>query len=267
MATESAADGELSVSLSSSLAEWLDERAAALGVDREQLLVELLETHRRAVDLDSEEFDALRSAAETEKAAVGREELEDLDRRIDDVDASLSDHVEDLRSRILQLKDAVESSAPADHGHAEIETLSERVETLTADIEDVETDIGGTATELERLAATVESIEDRLETAEDRLDRLARVVLELKRGGDGIADSAGRLDSLRRTANRNGIEAADCGGCGRRLRIGLLTEAACPECGQGFRGIERPSSLLGRFKTPRLVGTTETETGSGPDDA
>jgi methyl-accepting chemotaxis protein len=260
MATESAADGELSVTLPSPLSEWLDERAAALGVDRERLLVELLETYRRAADLDPEEFDALRAAASTDDASgVGRDELDELDRRIDDVDAALSEHVEDLRSRILQLKDAVESSAPADHDHPETEALSERVETLAADLESVEADADGTAAELEALASTVEPIEDRLETTEDRLTRLARVVVELKRNADRTAGPTDALDSIRRTANRNGTEVAACEGCGERLRIGLLTEAACPHCDRAFRDIEYPSSILGRFKTPRLTGTGSPE--------
>ncbi|MCQ4333170.1 hypothetical protein KM295_06690 [Natronomonas sp. F2-12] len=268
MATEPAADSEQSVALSSPLSEWLDERAAALGVDRNWLLVELLETYREMAELDPEEVDALQSAAATSKddvRTVEREEFDDLERRIEEIDAALSEHVEDLRGRILQLKEAVESSAPADHEHPEIGTLSRRIETIASTLEDLEAESEATATELEELGSDLESNEDRLGTVETRLHRLARVVLELKQRAEGTADSAEALDSIRRTANRNGTTAADCENCGERLRIGLLTEAACPHCEQTFRDIEYPSSILGRFRSPQLTGTDPATTEAEPE--
>lgn len=148
MATESAADTELSVSLPPSLSEWLDERAAALGVARETLLVQLLGTYRKAADIDDDELGALLSDA------------------VDDDRGS----VEDLRSRILQLKDAVHSRTPAEH--PQIETLAERVESLSADVESTESDIDDIASELEAFTAEFGSTDDRLGTIETKLHRL-----------------------------------------------------------------------------------------------
>lgn len=250
MATESAADTELSISLSPGLSEWLDERANALGIDRETLLLELLGTYRDAADIDGEDFATLLSNAD---AGVEEDRLDDLDGRIDEVDAALSEHVEDLRSRILQLKDAVNSRAPAEHDHPRIETLAQRTGVLSTDLDRLESEMSDVASEIEGLTADLDSTDDRLETVETKLDRLARAVLELKRRSEGVADSADALDSLRRTANRRGTVAADCGECGERLRIDLLTEAACPHCGHGFRDIEYPASLLRRLKTPTLT--------------
>ena len=266
MATESATDTDLSVTLSPPLSEWLEERATALGIDRRALLVQLLETHRQAAELDPEEFETLLSKAATAEDAVvaDRDDIEALDDRIDDVDTALSEHVEDLRSRILQLKSAVESSAAADHEHSEIKALSRRVEALSTDLDGVETDTDELASELESLSSEFVSAEDRLTTTETRLHRLARAVLELKRQTDGTVGSSESLKELRRTANRSGATVADCDSCGEHLRIGLLTEAACPECGQEFDSIEQPSSILGRFKTPRLTGSDPAPNGSGP---
>ena len=132
-------------------------------------------------------------------------------------------------------------------------------------LEGVETGADELASELEELSSEFVSAEDRLATTETRLHRIARVVLELKQHTDRTAGSGEALNELRRTANRNGTTAADCDSCGEHLRIGLLTEAACPECGQEFDDIEQPSSILGRFKNPRLIGPTPAAAESEPE--
>lgn len=272
MATESAADSELSVTLSPPLSKWLEERATALGIDRRALLLQLLETHRQAAELDSEDFEAMLSEAATAEDSVvaDQDDLDELEGHIGDIDAELSEHVEDLRSRILQLKDAVESRAPAEHDHSEMKALSKRIKALSTDLESVETDSDELAAELGSLSSDLDSTDDRLETTETRLHRLAQIVLELKQRTDRTAGVSEALENLRRTANRNGTTAADCDSCGERLRIGLLTEAACPQCGQQFDDIEQPSSILGRFRAPRLTGPnpdpTESDETPGPED-
>jgi chromosome segregation ATPase len=272
MATEPATDTELSVTLSSPLSEWLDERAAALGVDRETLLVQLLGAHRAAEEMNADELETLLSETVTDvdgsTARADQAAVEDLDERIETVDNALSEHVEDLRSRVLQLKDAVESRAPAEHGHPELETASERIGELSANLERIESDLDDVASDLETLASEFESTDERLETVEGRLYRLAQIVLELRRQTTGAAGGTADLESLRRTANRNGTTEADCAKCGERVRIGLLTDAACPHCGEAFDDIEYSSSILGRFKTPTLVeaGSHRTESEPETDD-
>jgi chromosome segregation ATPase len=188
-----------------------------------------------------------------------------FDDRIGEVDASLSKNVEDLRSRILQLKEEVHSRAPAEHDHPQIGTVLDRAQNLAADIESVESDLEEATSELEALTVELDSTDDRLRTVETKLDRLARAVLELKRRSDETADSADALAHLRRVANRHETTAADCGDCGERLQIGLLTEASCPHCGYEFREIEYPSSFLRRFKTPTLTDSDPVSTEA--DDA
>lgn len=274
MATESAADPEISVAHSSSLSEWLNERAAVLGVDRETLLVQLLEQYQTAAGFENEDIEALLSEIAAEEATtVDRSDFDELAERVDSVDESLSENVEDLRGRILQLKDAVEARTLEDD-HREIEAVSERIEDLSTEFADISTDLEALETDIDGLRSELESDDDRLETAETRLHRLAQVVLELRRHSDRTSTTTEELDRLRRVANENGTTAADCGSCGERLQIGLLTEAACPHCGEQFHDIEYSSSILGRFKTPTLTGSdptsleseSESDLDSGADD-
>lgn len=256
MATESAGERELLIPVSSPLSEWLDERAAAMGVDRETLLVRLLETYRSADEMDEEQLSILRSAVDNQETdRVDPDDIDEIEARIEGIETDLSDHVEDLRSRILQLKDAVEKSASVDHDHGEIDELSEQFEALSSDVEGVETQVEDISDEFEDLASELESLEEQFGTVETKLDRLARVVVTLKRSADGPGKKTGDLEQLRRTANRNGTTSADCNRCGEEIQIGLLTEAACPHCEADFSDIDYPSSIFGRFKTPKLVGS------------
>ncbi|WP_299232612.1 hypothetical protein [Natronomonas sp.] len=260
MATESAADGELSVTLSPPLSAWLDERAAELGVDRETLLVRLLGAHRAVSDVDDDDLSALVSDA-IEDAEIEPADIDAIEGRIDDVERSLSDHVEDLRSRILQLKEGVEDAASADHGHAEIDELSGRVGELSADTDRIGADVESIGDELGGLASEVDGLAERIEDTETKLDRLARAVVVLKRRADGIDGTSGALGSIREDANRNGTTSANCESCGESVRIGLLSEPACPHCEHRFDGIEYDDSVLRRWRTPKLV-----DSGADPED-
>jgi chromosome segregation ATPase len=256
MATESAAETEVSVTLSPPLSKWLEKRAAALGTDREALLVQLLGTYRAAANIDESELETLLSEATGDSAPlVSRDEVGELEARIEGVETDLSENVEDLRSRILQLKDAVESRASVEHDHPEIESLSERVEALSTEVGGVETDLDNVASDLETVASDLESLDERLGTFETRLDRLARVVVVLRRQATGMTDSTEALETIRRVANQNGTTTANCEECGQPVQIGLLGEPACPHCEHTFDDIEYPSSILGRFKSPTLVGS------------
>jgi chromosome segregation ATPase len=255
MATESAAETEVSVTLSPPLSKWLEKRAAALGTDREALLVQLLGTYRAAANIDESELESLLSEAAGDYAPlVSRDEVGELEDRIEGVETDLSENVEDLRSRILQLKDAVESRASVEHDHPEIESLSEQVESLSTEVGGVETELDNVASDLENVASDLESLDERLGTFETKLDRLARVAVVLRRQATGATDSTETLETIRRVANRNGTTTANCEECGESVQIGLLDEPACPHCEHTFDDIEYPSSILGRFKSPSLTG-------------
>ena len=248
MATESAADTELSVTLSPPLSEWLEEQASALGVDRETLLVRILTTYHEVAEIDEVELEMLRSNRETTSQA----ELEDLNRQLAAVETDLSEHVSDLRSRILQLKEMVNSRADVDHDHAEIKTLFGKTSEHSTKIGTLDSDLSEAGSEIEELSSDIDTLETRVETIDTKLHQLARVVLEIKRRS-GSNES---LETIRRLANKNGTVTADCTRCKKQVLIGLLTESACPHCEQPFDDIDYPSTFRRLFDEPTLIETT-----------
>lgn len=246
MATESAEGTDVSVSLPPDLQEWLDDRAAALDVDREELLVQLAAAYRAAADdgddrladlLEADPDPGLLEDVE-ERLEADADALERLDDRIDDVESSLEENVEDLRNRVLQLRDTIGNAASENHGHREFSTLGSRIDELSEALESVTGD-------LEAQNDRVEAVDERLDDVEAKLTRVARAVVALRREADGDGD-AGTLEDIRQTANRAGVAEAACGACGGPVTVGLLTGAACPHCGTGFEGLDVPDPGLGR---------------------
>lgn len=254
MATESADGTEVSVTLPSDLEEWVDERAAALDVDRGELLVQLASAYRATADRDDDLLESIEGGVDDEalqalqsRLAADEETLSALGDRVDTVESDLEENVDDLRSRVLQLRDAVADTATEDHSHREFASLRSSLDELSADLEALAGDLEGHGDRVDGLAA-------RLEDAEGKLTRLARVVVSLRRTVEGEPGET-TLEDLRLAANRNGVAEAACGACERTVDVGLLTEAACPHCGTEFTELEFPEPGLGRalgFRRPRL---------------
>jgi chromosome segregation ATPase len=280
MDTDSAGESELSVALPPSLREWLDERADELDIEREALLVQLLETHRSAADLDEDGLISLFESATVEgtpdAALQGRldevvddcldargvpQDLErrfdDADGRIDDLEAKLSNNVEDIRERVIQLRDAVEERAPEDHSHAEFDELSEHVDELTGELDALDERIDDLDASIEEVTDGIEATGNRIETAENKLDLLARVVVALKQRVESRFERADRLDEIRRAANRDGSEIASCENCTESVRIGLLSDPRCPHCDQQFGGFEASDAMIRWFGSPTLAVATD----------
>jgi chromosome segregation ATPase len=262
MVTESADGSELAVTLPTPLDEWLDERAAELDVDREEVLVQLLGAYRAAADLNDERIPGVAEDGELDdriideidrrvQAVESNDDVDELETRIATLESELEEDIEDVRSRVLQVRDAVKERAAEDHSHAEMRRLSERVDGLSETLEDV-------GTEVTETTDAVDDIDDRLSDVESKLDRLARVVVALRKRGDAQrSEREEQLDHIKRAANEHGVTEARCDACGESVRISLLTEPACPHCGTEARGIEPPGSLLGRtfdIGTAKLTG-------------
>lgn len=254
MATESADGSDVSVTLPPELDEWLEDRAAELGIDRDELLVQLASTYRAAADHDGDLLEGLGSEVDAEaleavesRLSADEETLSALGDRLEAVESELEGKVENLRNRVLQLRDAVADTAPENHSHREFSRLESSVDDLSADLESV-------ASDLEAQGDQVAEVESRLEDAEEKLTRVARAVVALRREGAGDAD-ASTLEDLRLAANRDGVAEAACGACENPVTVGLLTEASCPHCGTDFAELELPEAGLGRalgFRKPRL---------------
>lgn len=253
MVTESADGSELAVTLPPPLEEWLEERAAALGVDREEVLVELVSAYRAAADLEDESVSRFASEDEDElderiaeavesrvPASESTEDVEELQGRIETLESETEESIEDVRSRLLQVRDAVKERAPTDHSHKEMRQLSERVDGLSENLENVGSDVTETT-------ESVDELDARLSDVESKLDRLARVVVALrKQRAEEKSDREEQLEHIKRQANQQGIDEAQCAACSKTVQIGLLTEPACPHCGTEARDVEPSSSVIGR---------------------
>ena len=286
MVTEPAADSELSVTLPPSLSEWLDERADALDIGREALLVQLLETHRSTAEMDDDGLASLFESVDTAGPDVVStiddlddrvdgiddriDEVDDrvdgVDSRVDGVEAELAKNVEDIRNRVLQLRDAVEERAPADHSHEETEALADRLEAVSAEIDEVTDQTDDVSENLWWLSTEISTTEDRLETLESKINRLAKVAVDDRRRGTANAAATAELNELRRAANRAQTTTADCANCENPVQIGLLSEAACPHCDRRLHGLETPDSVFRWFKAPVLTVGDDTDEETGTSD-
>jgi len=118
MASESTEGGTVSVDLPSELRDWLDEQAAELGVDREQLLVQVIGAYRTTAEFD----DHLDDAVDEQVADAVDDTLPDA---IDDhLDDALGEHLDD--ETIEELASAVEE-ALASNLHEQIEATVQSI--------------------------------------------------------------------------------------------------------------------------------------------
>lgn len=254
MADESGAEPVVA-DLSPELAGWLEERANAAGVDRAELLGRLAAAFH-AVETD-----------EGSPAPVERD-LAEMQADLADLEAEFDEKIEDVRERVIQVKRETDQKAPADHDHPEIAerieqsagsggasedvaALRRRVEQVGEELEDVMSTIDSvqsrTEAGFENYETVLEDLMDRVERIEGRMDTLAETTAAIQSSIEeirGRAEVAEQVETIQREANRMGIAHADCEDCGTGLEVALLTEPACPACGEPFAGVERRSSFL-----------------------
>ena len=266
MATESADGNERVVTISPQLDEWLDERAAELGVDGDELLVQLLSAYRTtaedtdgaSVSLDDVVLEERISTTVDDRVNQRLDSaFEQIDRRVSELEARIDERVDDVRRRVVQLRDAVGSRAPNDHTHAEftqLDSIGERLDDLDAELEQLRSDV-------DKHARETGNIESRID---EKLDRLARAVVSLRRDGRNVDTSdEGSLSKLKRAANRNGITSARCAACGGTVHVGLLSEPACPHCESALREFEHVDSF---FRKTTMTAGSPPALESGADE-
>ena len=267
MASESSE--EVTLSVPPELDRWLEDRASALGVDRGQLLVELLGSYKELTEredsievVDTETIEATVDEAVSAQLDTTLEELRD---RIGATESEFQANLEDVRDRVIQVKRETDQKAPADHDHEAFERIDTAVETADAALTAAETledrldeladDLEGSA---ETHASTAEEFGDRIETLEDRLKRVAWALSDLRE-----TDAKRRaVTQLKRDAAAADIRRAKCENCGSGVEVGLLTEPQCPHC-EAAANTVKPAT--GWFDSPRLVTAHQLEAGDTND--
>jgi predicted Zn-ribbon and HTH transcriptional regulator len=221
------------------LESWVDDRAAAEDLTREEVLHRLVAAHHELEEsggLDGETDSNGVSEVETDATAgTDREsierEIESIDARVADLEADLDEKITDVRERVIQVKRETDAKAPADHDHPEIAAVERR---LSAGFENYE--------------EILEYLTDTTDEHDSKLDRIGSSVLALRSRLstlEGAMDEREAAADLRREANRYGVGEAACGSCGETVRLGLLDEPRCPHCDAPFDGIDPKRGFFG----------------------
>jgi rubrerythrin len=170
--------------------------------------------------------------------------VESLSTEVETLETEVDEDVEDLRERLVRLYRDAEQKAEADHTHPD---LAERLDEVDANARAVADRLDGLEDRVESIDDTVAGIEDRLDAlaaadddAADKLSRVASAVVRTQRRLRAIEGerAADRLDDILDAANRNGVQTADCDGCGHTVRLSLLSSAECPHCESRFAGLD-----------------------------
>jgi chromosome segregation ATPase len=254
MAGDSAEDRAASGPIPEATALWLDERAADLGLSREEFV-------RRLVA-------AYHAVAERDEPPAAAEDVDALEEEVADLDRELDEKIRDVRQRVIQVKQETDGKAPEGHDHPD---LREKAVAAATRAERVERDIAEVASDVEALDDRLADVEARVdagfenyeevleyltETTDDlsgKLDTLARAVVEMRTAARtlaGRAEARAAVDELKAEANRLGVRSAACGECDESVDVALLTEPACPACASTFSDVEPKQRLFG---SPTLV--------------
>lgn len=292
MASESTDSRDRAVSLPGELLEWLDDHAADLDVDTDDLLEQLVSTYRRTaefggedpatvgappVDTDAvesivrevleERHDDIVEAVADDLEATGASEQRQAE--IDALQADFMDKIADVRERVIQVKRETDAKAPADHDHEALDRLpsiADQVESLAADVRVLEAESETHAAEsalddlestVDDLRATIESNGERLSDAEEKLRTLGWAVSDLRE--QQTERSSDPLDRIKAAAAGHDISRAVCENCGDGVEIGLMTRPACPHCDAAVTNVEPSSGFFGK---PTLVTASQIESGA-----
>lgn len=281
-------DGERLDGLPDDLRDWLDERAAATGERREELLARAVAAYRLATEAGAETGTEAGSGPESESGpgdgnrdgpiaalsaldgagraapatdperveelaetvASVRERTEELSAAVDDLDAELAAAVEDVRDRVLEVLAEAESKADADHGHPD---LDDRLAAAERAAGAATADLSALEDRLAGLGDETDANADALADVEGKLTTVASAVVRLRgRVADLEGEEARRaaVDSIAHAAAEHGIRRPACDDCGRTVDVGLLTEPRCPGCGRQAETVE---PAAGFFGSDRLV--------------
>jgi chromosome segregation ATPase len=283
MASESTEEKSVTISLPAELDDWLESRAETLDVDREILLVELLDSHRAIEEdgVDSWEeiadHESIRETVAEEVEARLTDEMKEVvewvvaetfesrfaeatddlsaefEDRIEAVEETQTEKIDDVRDRVVQVKRETDQKAPADHDHEAFD----RIDSVESRLDDIEERVGTIDQKIDERDDDAEAMEERLESVEDRLKTVAWIVRDLRDAhetGGGIE----AVERIKRAAAKADIERARCENCNQGVSLGLLTEPECPHCQATVTNVE-PAD--GFFSKPTLLVASQLESG------
>lgn len=267
MASESREDPVAGVDVPDELDEWLHEQAATLGLDREQLVTQILASYHAAatldgdldatelLDLDADDFvDVERAVAEAVEEQV-ESRLDDvvesrveaalddrLDTRIDDrlderlddrLDERLDDRVDGLDAEFQAKIDDVRERVVQVKRETDAKAPKAHTHDELAAVDALDARVNELATDLARLR---EDLTDGLEDVEEDVAERADVSAELTERVDDAAEKLNRVawvvsDLKEETAGRDAHEKAV-----DRIRRAAAQEgvstATCERCGE-----------------------------------
>jgi DNA repair exonuclease SbcCD ATPase subunit len=261
MGTEPDDASELSVTLPPSLSEWLDDHASSLGIEREALLVQLLETHRSSTEVGDDGLVSLFESDSLEEPAIGPPfaEVDNIEDRLEALEFRL-DSLESLESRVEELEAQLDSIGDLE---SRIEATDGRVDTLEAKLENNVEDVRDRVLQLrdavEERAPSDHSheefraIDDRLDSVSETLETLeadtddvgeevSALAAEIDSTDDRIDTAEDRLDRLARIVvaqkRREEAEASDSArldAIRRTANRNGTDEAVCGGCGESVQ--------------------------------
>lgn len=276
MASESTDEETLRVSLPAELDRWLDDRADALGVERETVLEQLLASYRTMADRD-EDWDGeggrplsvadTVTVEETVEDRVGEATTtvqRQVGERIDALETEYRENLADVRERVVQLKRDLDGKASADHDHDafrriddladSLAALEDRLDTLDSRLDETIDDQDETITALHE---TVDDVETDLEELQDRLETVAWVVSDLREAQEK-STGLDAVERIKRAAAQMDVDRAKCENCGEGVEIALMTDPECPHCQATVTDIQAAEGFFGK---PRLLVASQLESG------
>jgi len=272
--------------LPSELEEWVTAYTEETGESRKTVLARAVASYQLLTD-GANADDAVEGFVSELESRVEKLETEAGAERIDELEADLDAHVEDLRSRIVDVMKEARARAPADHDHEALAELDADVERLEAQLTDHTGSVDSLAESVELLESELSAVEadfeDRFEategevgslsesvgTVESKADRLAEVVVDLRRRVQRIESHVTHqtaLAELLETAAREDIESARCDNCSEMVSLPLLAEPACPHCRSVFDGLE-PGSMFFKSAWLTVADRPALEAGTTTDQA
>jgi DNA repair ATPase RecN len=290
MASESSEERVVSARVPPAVDDWLEAKAADLGVDREAVVVQLLSSYRAAAELGDEDVAGSFGGDVEEKVrAVVADRLPDianavseqvdggdvdagdveavesrLEADLDRVEQDFEEKIRDVRERVVQVKQEADAKAAADHDHPELDevsTLAEETSDLASRLDALENRLDDEQRERESLderVADLESAVDRLDDVEEKLQTVAWVVSDLREDVEADANGRRAVEGLKQSAAEADVDRAICDSCEKPVDVALLTEPRCPHCEAAVNDVELPGGLFGK---PRLTVAKQLEGG------